>query len=61
VGSGTVCHREIVDEGGVFDEEGIYYEKCLDKLDSLEELRKEAGVSAREAIHRPRPISQASK
>jgi hypothetical protein len=44
------CHREIVDEGGVFDEEGIYHETCLEKLDSLEELRKEAGVRYSEAI-----------
>jgi hypothetical protein len=49
------CHREIVDEGGVFDENGIYHEKCLDKRDSLEAHRKEAGVQAHEAIHRPQP------
>lgn len=49
------CHREIVDEGGTFDEEGIYHEACLEKLDSLEELRKEAGVPYSEAIHRPKP------
>jgi hypothetical protein len=48
------CHREIVDEGGVFDEDGIYHEACSEKLESLEGLRKEAGVSLSEAIHRPR-------
>ena len=29
------CHREIVDEGGVFDEEGIYHKACADKRDFL--------------------------
>ncbi len=48
------CHREIVDEGGVFDEEGIYHAACSDKLDSLEGLRKEAGVPSAEAIHKPK-------
>ncbi len=48
------CHREIVDEGGVFDDAGIYHGACLDKLESLEELRKETGVSSAEAIHKPR-------
>lgn len=49
------CHREIVDEGGVFDEDGIYHEACADKLESLEELRKEAGVPYSQAIQNPRP------
>jgi hypothetical protein len=48
------CHREIVDEGGIFDEAGIYHAACVDKLESLEELRKEAGVPASEAIHKPK-------
>lgn len=51
------CHREIVDEGGVFDETGIYHAECSDKLASLEELRNEGGVSAKEAIHKPRSIA----
>ncbi len=55
----AVCHREIVDEGGVVDKEGIYHGACAHKLDSLEELRKDAGVPASEAIHRPRPRTQA--
>src|SRR5579859_1267691 len=38
------CHREILDEGGTLDEEGIYHAACIDKLDSLEDLRKIAGV-----------------
>jgi hypothetical protein len=46
------CHREIVDEGGTFDEHGIYHEACIEKLESLEALRKEAGVPLSEAIHR---------
>ncbi len=30
------CHREIVDEGGLVDEEGmIYHEACSDKRDSF--------------------------
>jgi hypothetical protein len=49
------CHREIVDEGGVFDANGIYHAGCSDKLESLEDLRMEAGVPAREAIHKPQP------
>lgn len=49
------CHREIVDEGGLIDVEGTYHEACAEKLESLEELRKEAGVPLSEAIHRPRP------
>ncbi len=48
------CHREIVDEGGTFDETGIYHDACIEKLEKLEELRKEAGVPASEAIHRPK-------
>jgi hypothetical protein len=48
------CHREIVDEGGVFDEDGIYHAACSDKLDSLEGLRREAGVPSTEAIHKPK-------
>jgi len=50
----ALCHREIVDEGGVLDEDGIYHDACADKLDSLEGLRKEAGVPLSEATHRPR-------
>ena len=55
----TVCHREIVDEGGIFDKEGIYHEACLEKLESPEELRKEAGVPSSEAIHKQRASSNA--
>lgn len=50
----AMCHREIVDEGGIINEEGIYHETCMDKLESLEELRKEAGVPLSEAIHKPK-------
>jgi hypothetical protein len=49
----SLCHREIVDEGGVFDEDGIYHEMCSDKLEALEGLRQEAEVPFTEAIHRP--------
>jgi hypothetical protein len=33
----AMCHREIVDEGGIIDDdgEGIYHEKCMDKLDTI--------------------------
>ena len=55
------CHREIVDEGGVVDKEGVYHAACADKLDSLEKLRMEAGVPASEAIDRPSQRSQARK
>jgi hypothetical protein len=50
----TFCHREIVDEGGIIDEDSIYHEACLEKLESLEQLRKEAGVPLSEAIQRPK-------
>jgi hypothetical protein len=50
----AVCHREIVDEGGIFDEEGIYHEACLEKIESLSELRIEAGIPSSEATHKPR-------
>jgi hypothetical protein len=30
----AMCHREIVDEGGL-DEEGIYHEKCFDSLEQF--------------------------
>lgn len=40
----ALCHREILDEGGVFDEDGIYHAVCSDKLEGLEDLRKKAGV-----------------
>ena len=49
------CHREIFDEGGIFDEEGIYHAVCIDKLDSLEEHRRIAGVPSSESIHKPQP------
>jgi hypothetical protein len=52
------CHREIVDEGGVFDHDGIYHSACSDKLESLEELRREAGVRASEAIHKTQPRTE---
>jgi hypothetical protein len=31
-----MCHREIVDEGGIIDDDGesIYHEKCVDKLET---------------------------
>lgn len=48
------CHREILDEGGVFDEVGIYHAACSDKLEGLEGLHREAGVPYSEAIHNPR-------
>ena len=48
------CHREIVDEGGVIDDEGIYHDACIEKLTSLEDLRKVAGISSSDAIHKPR-------
>ncbi len=48
------CHREIVDEAGSVDAEGIYHNACSDKLEALEDLRKEAGVPSSEAIHKPR-------
>ena len=33
----AMCHREIVDEGGIIDDdgEGIYHEKCMDKLEMI--------------------------
>ena len=49
------CHREILDEGGIFDEEGIYHAACIDKRDSLEEHRRIAGVPSSESIHKPQP------
>jgi hypothetical protein len=49
------CHREILDEGGIVDEEGIYHAACIDTLDSLEEHRRIAGVPPSESIHKPRP------
>ena len=49
------CHREILDESGIFNEEGTYHAVCLEKLESLESLREEAGVPLSEAIHKPRP------
>lgn len=46
------CHREIVAEGGIINEEGdVYHSVCSDKVDALESLRKEAGVPASEALH----------
>jgi hypothetical protein len=55
----TFCHREIVDEGGMLDEDGIYHAACSDKLDALEDLRKEAGVRYSEAIQNPKPKTPA--
>lgn len=49
------CHREIVDEGGIVDAEGIYHAACSDRLESLEEHREIAGVPPWEATHKPRP------
>src|ERR1017187_627744 len=31
----AMCHREIVDEGGIVDGDGIYHEACSDKLQVL--------------------------
>ena len=33
----AMCHREIVDEGGVIDDdgEGIYHDACIQKLDAI--------------------------
>jgi hypothetical protein len=39
----AVCHREILDEGGVFDEEGIYHTSCASKL---EERREQDSVKS---------------
>jgi hypothetical protein len=50
----AICHREIVDEGGIFDEEGIYHEACLEKIESLKELRIEAGEPSSGATHKPK-------
>jgi hypothetical protein len=36
----AMCHREIVDEGGIVDENGIYHEACSEKLDVIEERRR---------------------
>ncbi len=35
----AVCHREIVDEGGVIDDDGehIYHGTCIDKLEAFRE------------------------
>jgi hypothetical protein len=33
----AMCHREIVDEGGIIDDAeggGIYHEKCIEKLET---------------------------
>jgi hypothetical protein len=30
----AMCHREIVDEGGVVDKEGIFHEVCLEKREA---------------------------
>jgi hypothetical protein len=57
----ALCHREILDEGGVFDEDGIYHAVCSDKLAGLEDLRREAGVPYSEAIHIPRKRRPASQ
>jgi len=46
----VVCHREILDEGGVVDKDGIYHGACSDKLGALEELPREAGVKSTDAI-----------
>lgn len=54
------CHREIVDEGGVIDKDRIYHDACAEKLDSLEELRKEAGIPSREAINGQPKIKKAA-
>jgi hypothetical protein len=48
------CHREIVDEGGLFHAEGIYHAACSDKLESLEGLRREAVVPFSEAVQFPK-------
>jgi len=49
------CHREILDEGRIFDEEGTYHAACIDKLDSLEEHRRIAGTPSSESIHKAQP------
>lgn len=33
----AMCHREIVDEGGVFDGDGIYHMDCSEKRDTPRE------------------------
>jgi hypothetical protein len=30
----AMCHRELVDEGKIIYQEGIYHEACSDKLDA---------------------------
>jgi hypothetical protein len=42
----AVCHREIVDEGGIIDEDGesIYHGACMDKLGARREARRKAKV-----------------
>jgi hypothetical protein len=55
------CHREIVDEGGILDDDSIYHEKCIDKLESLESLRKEAGGPISQAIRLPRSRTASGK
>lgn len=47
------CHREIVDEGGIIDDEGIYHEACLDKLERLRTYGEKQAFR-----HRMRFISQ---
>jgi hypothetical protein len=50
-----MCHRQIVDEGGTLYEDGsVYHDACSDKLEKLEDLRKEAGVPYSEAIQTPK-------
>lgn len=45
------CHREIVDEGGIVDKDGIYHAACADKLQAPEGLRLEAGDDAGKQSH----------
>jgi len=39
------CHREILDEGGIVDKEGIYHERCIEKLEALPEELPDIGTS----------------
>jgi hypothetical protein len=43
-----MCHREIVDEGGIMDDDlegelGIYHEACHEKLESIKSREKLQG------------------
>jgi hypothetical protein len=39
----AMCHREIVDEGGITDDDGqgIYHDACMEKLDAIRSRSQE--------------------